>query len=96
MNVDTRNDLINALNKELNKNNTIELAKENYITNTGALDCTAFGIPIDDLRKTKAVIEQQEERYMKDSTDPMAVQYLSHLRIAKKCVNEIISLKIKQ
>ncbi len=95
MKQDTRNDLISALANEFNKETSLELAKENYITNTGALDCTAFGIPIDDLRKTKAVIEQHEEKYMKDNTNPMAAQYLCHLRIAKKCVNEIISQKIK-
>ncbi|MCR5467654.1 MAG: hypothetical protein K6F37_01725 [Lachnospiraceae bacterium] len=95
MNQDTRNDLINALAGEFKGHPELKLHKENYITDTGAVDCTAMGVPLENLRKTKAVIEQHEEKYMKDTNNPMASQYLIHLRIAKKCVEEIISQKLK-
>ena len=96
MDYQAKSDLVNALAKEFNgKSNSLELAAENYITDTGAMDCTAIGIPLDDLKKTKAVIEQHENKYRKETSNPMSVQYLLHLRIAKKCVEEIMSHKTK-
>ena len=96
MDYQAKSNLVNALAQEFNKDtDSLELSKENYITDTGAMDCTALGIPIDDLKKTKSVIEQHENKYHKDTSNPMSVQYLLHLRIAKKCVEEIISQKTK-
>ena len=46
--------------------------------------------------KTKAVIEQHEEKFNKMTTDPTYAQYIMYLKVAKKCVEEIILIKKKE
>lgn len=92
--MDNRAELIGALNNAFRGDKALQIKSENIISNTGSLDCTAMGLPIDDLEKTKRVIEQHENKYRKSSV-PNAGQYMMHLNIAKKCVEEIIVLKKK-
>ncbi len=91
-----RADLINALASEFTGEDTLKIATSNFISDTGAMDCTAMGLSLETLQKTKNVIEQQEARYAKETKDPMTGQYMLHLKVAKKCVDEVISMKMKQ
>ena len=94
--MDNRAELIGALSDAFKGDKSLQIREENYISNTGSLDCTAFGIPTDSLEKTKRVIEQHEKKYrINKDNDPNAGQYLIHLGIARKCVEEIIAEKKK-
>ena len=93
--MDNRSELIGALSEAFQKDSDLKLDKENIVTGLGSLDCTAMGIPIDALEKTKRVIEQHETKYMKEKDDPMARYYIVHLKIARKCVEEILAQKRK-
>ena len=93
--MDNRAELIGALSDAFQKSDDLKLDKENIVTGLGSLDCTAMGIPIDALEKTKRVIEQHETKFMKEKDDPMAGYYIVHLKIARKCVEEILALKRK-
>ncbi len=92
-----RADLINALASEFTDGSSdMKIATSNFISDTGAMDCTAMGLPLETLQKTKNVIEQHEARYANETKDPMAGQYMLHLKVAKKCIEEIMSMKIKK
>ena len=92
----TRTNLIGALADSFNGEQTdLTLETTNYITNTGTMDCTAMGLPLDALEKTKRVIEQHERKFAGENQDQLHVQYLMHLKIARKCVEEVMSLKNK-
>ena len=97
MDYNTRSNLIGALASEFDKDSGTEFGIEtsNYIENTKALDATAMGLPIETLKKTKSVIEQQEKKYA-GSKDVDTVQFMAHLKVAKKCVEEIIAQKSKK
>ena len=58
------------------------------------MDCTAMGLDRDTLEKTKRVIEQHERKFSAETGGDSA-QYLAHLRVAKKCIEEVIALKAK-
>ena len=90
-----RADLINALASEFTVDDNLKTETRNFIPATGAMDCTAMGLPIDTLQKTKNVIEQHEAKFSKETKDPMNTQYLLHLRVAKKCIEEVIAQKLK-
>ncbi len=90
-----RADLIGALSDAFKGDESLQISGENIISNTGSFDCTAMGISIENLEKTKRVIEQQESNFLKKSDDPLSGQYLVHLKIARKCVEEIIAQKRK-
>jgi hypothetical protein len=95
MSGNSRADLIGALADAFTGDNDFKIDTSNFISDTGAMDCTATGLSLDTLQKTKRVIEQHESKYNKNTTDPMSGQYLLHLKVAKKCIDEVISLKTK-
>ena len=90
-----RADLISALANEFTGEENLKIETSNFIFDTGAMDCTAMGLPIDTLQKTKNVIEQHEAKFSKETKNPMNTQYLLHLRVAKKCIEEVIAQKLK-
>lgn len=90
-----RADLISALASEFTGDDNLKIETSNFISDTGAMDCTAMGLSIDTLQKTKNVIEQHESKFSKETKDPMNTQYLLHLRVAKKCIEEVIAQKLK-
>jgi len=96
MEYNKRAELIKALNKEVGntKNNYIDTT--NYISDTASLNTSAMGLSLDTLRKTKQAIDEQEQKFIKISQTEETVQLLAHLRVAKKCVQEIIGLKLKE
>ena len=97
MDQSTRSDLIGALADSFNTAKMdLSIETTNFITNTGAVDCTAMGLPLDALEKTKRVIEQHERKFSTEKNDPLHTQYLMHLKVARKCVEEIISLRRKE
>ncbi|MCR5273223.1 MAG: hypothetical protein K6E13_09625 [Lachnospiraceae bacterium] len=96
MDYSTKSELINALKNEFKteKVNDNYIDSTNFISETVSIDSTALGLDVNTLRKTKSVIEEQEKRFMNDSSVPDRVQLLAHLRVAKKCVQEVISMKL--
>lgn len=90
-----RADLISALASEFTGDDNLKIETSNFISDTGAMDCTAMGLSIETLQKTKNVIEQHEAKFSKETSDPMNMQYLLHLRVAKKCIEEVIAQKLK-
>ena len=95
MDYNTRSSLIGALADSFTENKSLQIDSSNYIESTGTIQCGALGLDVATLEKTKRVIEQQEHEFSKKKDDPMAPQYLMHLRVAKKCVEEIISQRKK-
>ena len=96
MNYDTRSNLINALTDEFKgMGDDLKIDTSNFINTTGTMDCSAMGLDEDTLNKTKRVIEQQIDRFLKKNNNDMNTQYILHLKVAKKCVEEIIQLKNK-
>lgn len=97
MNSSTRSELIGALANSFNDSqNDLNIETTNYITDTGSMDCTAMGLSLDTLEKTRRVIEQHERKYANGKCDLVHKQYLLHLKVAKKCVEEIISIQRKE
>ena len=96
MDYSTKSDLISQLANKFNGETTDDLKIEtsNYIPSTQTMDCSAMGLDVDTLKKTKRVIEQHEKKFSASSS-PESAQYLLHLRVAKKCVEEIIAKKIR-
>ena len=91
--------LISGLANEFDKDKGIDvkLDKGNYISDTNSLDCTALGIPLENLKKTRAVLQQFKEAFQKESkNDPEVVQNLLHIENSIKCVEQVISEKLKQ
>ena len=95
MNYDTKASLIGELNAQFVGNKDLRIDTANFIETTGTMECTALGLDMDTLQKTKNVIEQHERKFQKKDADPMHTQYLLHLKVAKKCVEEIMCLKRK-
>lgn len=95
MDYKTKANLISALadNFSTAGADDLRISTSNYISNTGAMNCTALGLSMEDLEKTKNVIELHEQKFSKYPNDNEASQYLLHLRVAKKCVEEIIAQK---
>ena len=94
MDQNLRSNLIGALADSFNApTSDLTIETSNYISDTGAMDCTAKGLPLDALEKTKRVIEQHEAKFGSKTDDPMSSQYLAHLKVARKCVEEIILQK---
>lgn len=91
MDYNTRSSLIGALADSFTDNKSLKIDTSNYIESTGTMQCGALGLDVGTLTKTKNVIEQHEREFSKKKDDPMAPQYLMHLKVAKKCVEEIIS-----
>lgn len=96
MDYSTRSDLIGALAESFNKSSATAIETSNYIENTGTMDCSAMGLDISTLKKTSNVIDQHIALFYGKETDPEKAQYIMHLKIAKKCVEEIILLKTKK
>ena len=92
----TRSNLIGALSEEFTGNSDWNIETSNFITDTNAIDCTALGLSGETLEKTKREIERHEKKFAAKNDDPMAAQYLAHMKVAKKCVEEIISQKNKK
>ncbi len=91
-----RADLIKGLAAEYKKDgvgvDVLPLQRNNYINDTGRLNCSAESIPADTLKKTLAVIKQYEEKFEKEMLKSKeAEQYVYHLRVARKCVEGYIS-----
>lgn len=91
MTLSTRTDLIKQLAEEMTGDLTIDTS--NYIDSTQSLDCSALGLSMDSLEKTKNVIELHERKLANDRNSE-ASQYLLHLKVAKKCVEEIMNQKM--
>ena len=94
MDYNTRANLIGALANQMStsQSDDLRIDTSNFITDTGAMDCTAMGLSLDALNKTKNVIELHENKFATNPTE-MSAQYLLHLRVAKKCVEEVIQQK---
>lgn len=93
-----RANLINGLANEFSSalsSDDMRIDTSNYIADTGAMDCTAKGLDVDTLNKTKRVIEMQEKKIAGQASSADNTQYLLHLRVAKKCVEEIIAQNMK-
>lgn len=94
----TKENIINSLAQEFSKtkNNDVALNTNNYIGNTGTLDCSVHSLDVDTLKKTKNVIEMFENKYKNAEKTQDNTQLLAHMRVAKKCVEEIIVMKMKE
>ncbi len=93
-----RDELIAGLAAEFNKGTDMDLVLDakNYIAETGSLDCTISALSEDTIQKTLNVIKQHENKFMKDAMkNKQAMQYVYHLRVAKRCLEEILSQKRK-
>ncbi len=90
MEYDVRSELIKGLANAVTPDNNIDTS--NYIDSSQTLDCTAMGISMDSLEKTKNVIESHE-RKLAGERNSEAHQYLLHLKIARKCVEEVMARK---
>ena len=91
--------LINGLSAEFDKAKgyDIKIDQSNFIDSTNSLDCTAAGIPLENLNKTRNVLMKQRESFKAmASTDPMAAQNVLHLENALKCVEQVISEKARE
>lgn len=95
MDYNTRSSLIGALADSFTDNKSLEIEKSNYIESTGTIQCGALGLDVATLTKTKNVIEQHIREFSKKKDDPMSPQYIVHLNVAKKCVEEIIAQRRK-
>lgn len=96
MDYKTKSNLIAGLASEFTPHPDLRISTSNYISDTGSVDCSALGLPIDTLEKTVNVIEQHERLFIKEPDKHEASQYLAHIRVAKKCVEEVIALKRKK
>lgn len=97
MDYNTRAGLISALANKMGTDvnpDDLHIETSNYLIERNALDCTALGLDMESLEKTKNVIEMHEKKLL-NSPNKEAAQYLLHLRVAKKCVEEIIAQKMK-
>jgi hypothetical protein len=93
-----RESLINGLAQEFNKSKGIQdglaLDTSNYIADTGSLNCTAASITAETLQKTLNVISWHEKKFSKDAlTNKQAEQIMLHLKVARKCIEEVLSQK---
>ena len=93
-----RAQLIGGLAAEFDKDKGVggKIDKSNYIEPTNSLDCTALGLPIETLTKTRNVAVKKRDAYKAiASKDPEATQMVLHLDVAIKCIDQIISEKAK-
>ncbi len=93
-----REALIGGLAAEFEKDKGVEVKidKSNYIEPTNSLNCTALGLPLDTLKKTKNVVMEQKEAFKKlAEKDRDAAQSVMHLEVAIKCIDEVIAQKMK-
>ncbi len=90
----TRSNLIADLAGSFNStgNPDLRVDSSNFVSETNSIDATAMGLSIEDLQKTINVIDDHITRFS-NVTDPLKSQLTAHLRIAKKCVEEIIVQK---
>lgn len=91
-----RESLIKELAKgfETLENEDLQLKRSDYIEETNSLNCSIDAIDKEDLKKTLRVIKQHEQKFRNNAVkSPTAMQYVYHLEIAKKCVEEIITQK---
>ena len=96
MDYDTKSSLISQLTDQFNAGTSeLTIDTSNYITSTGTLDCSALGLDVDTLQKTNRVIDQQISKFSKEQNNKLNAQYILHLKVAKKCVEEIIHQKAK-
>ena len=70
----------------------LKIATSNYVPGTATLETGVLGLDIETLQKTVNVIDQHIERFS-GHADPTGQQYVSHLIIAKRCVEEIMAQK---
>jgi len=92
--MDDRRSLINSLAHEFGQASDpdLKIDKSNFIDDSRTLDCTAMGLPVDTLRKTLRVVEQHVKKF-RSSDQPEKAQYVAHLDVARKCIEEVILLK---
>ena len=91
MDYQTKSNLVNALSDAFTGDKDLQIETSNYIETTGTMDCNALGLDLNTLQKTRNVIEQHENKFRKQTNNPMSAQYMMHLKVAKKCVDEIMS-----
>ena len=90
-----KSEIIGALADKFNKPDTnLNVDVSNYIHDTKTLDCTAQGLDMTTLEKTVSVINDQIARF-NGKRDAQSMQYIAHLIVAKKCVEDVIVRKKK-
>ena len=77
------------------ENSDVHIDATNYIANTKSIDASAMGLDLEDLRKTRAVISEYIASFT-GSNDMAKAQVISHLNIARKCVDHVISQKLEK
>ena len=97
MNYNTKSDLIAGLASAFygTENSDVHIDATNYIANTKSIDASAMGLDLEDLRKTRAVISEYIASFT-GSNDMAKAQVISHLNIARKCVDHVISQKLEK
>ena len=95
MDYSTKQDLVAGLQSAFagTEYKGLRIDTSNYIANTNSIDATAMGLDLDSLKKTRSVIEDHIKIFSA-SNDPEKAQYICHLTIAKKCVEDVISRKV--
>lgn len=94
-----REALIGGLAAEFDKDKGIgvNIDKNNYIEPTNTLNCTAIGLSMDTLEKTKRVALSYMSAFKKEADkDREAAQKVVYLEVAIKCIDEIIGMKLKK
>lgn len=94
-----REALIGGLAAEFDKDKglDVKIDKNLYIEPTNTLNCTASGLSLDTLQKTKTVAERFKNAYKEEAkTDRVAAQKIMYFEVAIKCIDEVIATKIKK
>ena len=92
-----KRDLINSLAKEFGHvtSEDLRIEETNYISTSGSLDCRATAMSKETLQRTLRVIEQHIKKFSA-MNNVEKEQYVAHLTVAKRCVEEVISMKNKE
>lgn len=93
-----RAELIGGLAAEFDKAKglNVKIDKTNYIDSTNSLDCSALGLPLDTLQKTKNVAQLYMNALKDDArNNPESAQKVIYMEVAIKCIDEVIGLKSK-
>jgi len=94
-----KEEIIKDLAKEFNQEPPMceKINTSDFVEGTKALDCSLNAVSVDDMQKTLRVIKQHEKKFLKDVTrSEQAQQFVYHLRIAAKCVEEVMSQRNSQ
>ncbi|MCR4675128.1 MAG: hypothetical protein K5675_08960 [Lachnospiraceae bacterium] len=86
-----RRDLINSLAQEFGQvqDPDLVISKSNYIDSTKTLECSATALSKATLQKTIHVVDQHIKKFT-EYHNPEKAQYVAHLIVAKKCIEEVM------